>query len=241
MFQKSVFAIVLALAISGRAVAAQKCTNIDATWTLYSTFVDGATATRIYSDGAPYDGTVNSCSTFDAVLNIYSNSRRVVMFNFAGSLLGFSYSAPPAWTGAPFAAGAGKKCGGSPCLTLNIRNILDSGAAPRSQYYVLYTRLTTALQAPDGNNYHLRMENPNTPNIWPNDPTANSPYLNARVIAEHYPATVSQKEYWLVYPEQPTSTNSLSPSPENGVLLSSDSTVNFGQYSMPFFIKISAK
>jgi hypothetical protein len=239
MVRSSIFAIVLAFAVSGRAVAGQKCSNISTTWTLSSTFVDGTTATRIYSDGASYSGSINSCSTSDAVLNISGNSGRVVMFNFAGNLLGYSYSAPPAWTGAPFGSGRGQ-CGGSPCTTVNIRNILDSGAAPRNQYYLLYTRLTTAVHAPDGKDYHLRMENPNTTHVFPNDATANSPFVNARVIVEHFPASGSQKEYWLVYPELPTSTNSLSPSPENGVLLSGDSTVNFGQYSMPFLFTIVA-
>jgi hypothetical protein len=189
---------------------------------------------------------------------------RQVIFDFVGAFLGPTYSQPPysqppysqppAWTkgtpnGPAFASPPSKvrNCGGSPCTVLNIRNILNpSDPNARYGYYRLYTRLFSGLGAPDLQKYYLRMENPLTSDVapTPNDPTANSPYPNARVTVEHYAAYGSQKEYWLVYPETPTSGGSQSPSPspspENSVLLGLDGT-NYGQFSMPFFFKIEAQ
>jgi hypothetical protein len=126
---------------------------------------------------------------------------------------------------------------------LNIRNILDGGNAPRDQYCKLYTKLVSGFVAPDQQGYSLRMESmdPLTSGVapTPNDPTANSPYPNARVVVEHYPASQTQKETWVVYPELPTSGGSQSPSPENGVLLGN--SVNYGQFTMPFYFTIEAQ
>jgi hypothetical protein len=87
------------------------------------------------------------------------------------------------------------------------------------------------------------MQNPETAAgaPGPNFPTANDPYLNARVVVEHYPASGGQKEKWIVYPELPTSAGSQSPSPENGGLFTDGSTVNLGQFSMPFYFTIEVK
>jgi hypothetical protein len=250
MFQKVLFGIGLALAIANYSNAAAPCKDIETVWTLSSTFVDSVTPTRIYSDGSSYANGANgisalikSCSsgTNDAVLSVTSN--RVVMFNFAGAFLGTSYSAPPAWANSgPFASAPtnAKNCTGGPCTLLNIGNILDSGTVDRNQYYILYRRLHSGFVAPDKNFYHLTMQNPATTGVTP-DATANSPYLNSRVIVEHYPATSTQKEKWIVYPELPSSSGSQSPSPENGVLFSNDKTVNYGQFSMPFLFTIEVK
>jgi hypothetical protein len=240
----------LALGICIQVEASGKCSDISTEWTLSSTFVDGS-STRIYSDGRSYvDGStgvsamIRECSgTYDAVLQL--GSGRTFMLNFYGAFLGAD-SQPPLWANSAFPSGNARNCGGSPCTLLNIRNILDGGAAGlRNGYYILYTRMTSAFVAPDSNDYHLRMENPATANVapTPNDPSANSPSSNARVIVEHYPAgyvTPTDQEYWLVYPELPTSTGSMSTSPENAVLLSS-SGVNYGQFSMPFLITITLK
>ena len=155
MFRAIFLGTAATLAIATQAAAAP-CKDIPTVWTMSSTFIDNTTASRIYSDGSSYtDGsqsvwaTIKVCSgTYDAVLIVAANSARKIMFNFVGALLGASSTAPPTWTaGAPFASPAPvanpKECAGSPCTLLNIRNILDSGSAPRNQYYVLYTRLAS--------------------------------------------------------------------------------------------------
>src|SRR5690349_2471650 len=100
------------------AAKAAACQEISTVWTLSSTYVDGTTASRIYSDGlGPYvDGSgatarIRSCSTDDAVLIMGS---RQLMFNFQGALLN---GQPPAWTdGGPFASTPPRvHCSGSPC------------------------------------------------------------------------------------------------------------------------------
>ena len=53
MVQRTILVVTLLLA-SGTYAAAQKCSDISTEWTLYSTFVDNTTATRIYGDGASY-------------------------------------------------------------------------------------------------------------------------------------------------------------------------------------------
>ena len=250
MFRRMILITALALGICIQVEASGKCSDISTEWTLSSSFVDGSFA-RIYSDGKSYvDGSTGvsaliRCSgTYDAVLML--GSGRTFWLNFNGAFLGPGDSQPPFWANSAFASGNAKNCGGSPCTLLNIRNILDGGAAGlRNGYYVLYTRMTSAFVAPDSNDYHLRMENLATANVapTPNDPSANSPYSNARVIVEHYPAgyvNPTDQEYWLVYPELPTSTGTLSTSPENAVLLSS-SGVNYGQFTMPFLITITVK
>ena len=254
MFQKVFLVIAVALGLGTQALAAQSCKDISTAWTLSSTFVDGTTASRVYSDGTDYiDGGQGvsasiKCGTDDAVL-ILSSSRKI-MFNFAGAFLGTSHSTPPSWTSGPAFGSTPstvKNCGGSPCTLLNIRNILDSGTANRNSYYLIYTNLESGFVAPDKNGYSLAMENPATANVvtTPND-SANTPYLNTRVAVEHYAAgngvsTCASKECWLVYPELPTSTGSQSPSPENGTLFSGGKAVNFGEFSMPFFFTIQAK
>ena len=252
MFRTTFLSIAATLAIVAPAAAAP-CKNIPTIWTMSSTFIDNSTASRIYGDGTPYtDGargvsaTIKICSgTHDAVLIV--DSGRTILFNFGGAFLGASSTAPPAWTsGAPFASTPTnvRTCAGSPCTLLNIRNILDSGDAPRNQYYVLYTRLSSALVGPDGISYHLFMHNPATcPGVAcnPDDGSTNSPALNARVVVEHFPANGSSHEYWLVYPETPTLPGSMSPSPENGALMSNDRTINYGQFSMPFLFRIEVK
>jgi hypothetical protein len=169
------------------------------------------------------------------------------MFNFAGAFLGTNGSQPPSWTNSAFASTPPgvNNCGGSPCNVLNIRNILNGSdpAAPRLTYYKIYTELVSGFVAPDLQRYSLRMETPSPSDVasGPHDATANLPFVNARVIVEHYPASGSQKEYWLVYPETPASTDSQSPSPENSVLFGNNATVNYGQFSMPFYFTIQAQ
>jgi hypothetical protein len=249
MYRKVFLGTGLVLAIGSQGLAAQSCKDISTTWTLSSTYVDGTTSTRIYSDGAAYtDGSQGvsasiKCGTDDAVL--IPSSTRKVMYNFTGVFLGTSYSPPPAWTaGGAFGSTPStvKNCSGSPCTVVNIRNILNNGTEDRTKYYILYTKLTSGFVAPDKQSYAVRMENPATAGValGPNDPTANSPYLNARVVVEHYPATSSQKETWLVYPEPPSAAGSQSPSPENAVLFEKGEAVNYGQFSMPFYFIIEA-
>jgi hypothetical protein len=223
------FASLLIIVLGGNPAAkAARCQEISTVWTLSSTYVDATTASRIYSDGlgAYVDGSgatarIRSCSTNDAVLIMGS---RQLMFNFQGAWMN---GQPPAWTNdGPFGSTPPKvhNCGGSPCTLLNIGNILASGTAPRNQYYLLYTRLQSAFIAPDGNRYHLDMSSPTD--------------SNARVVVEHYPASVTANESWLVYPE---TLNASSPSPQNGSLLSDDRSLDYGQFSMPFYINISVK
>jgi hypothetical protein len=248
MYRKVVLGLLLALSIGTEVFAAPHCSNISTVWTLNSTFVDGITGTRIYSDGATYvDGSRGvsasiKCGTDDAVLIV--GGTRKVMFNFAGAFLGTSGSNPPDWTnvGAFASTPPGvNNCGGSPCNVLNIRNILNNGNVDRSSYYKLYTKLVSGFVAPDLQGYSLRMENPSTSDVatGPSDLTANSPYLNARVVVEHYPAASTQKEYWLVYPELPTPTQI--PSAEVAVLFGKGATVNYGQFTMPFYFIIEAQ
>jgi hypothetical protein len=253
MFRRLILFLGVALAIQTQGFAAGKCAAISTEWTISNTFVDGS-PTRLqndgnptYTDGAPGVAASILCTTTDAVLTF---SGRTFMLDFRNAFLGTGYpqsgfAQRPAWTDSFFAANVNQRggCQGSPCTIINIRNILNGGTGPRDQYYVLYTRMTNAFIAPDNTDYHLRMENPATSAVapTPNQPTANTPALNARVIVEHYPASTGVKEYFLVYPEQPTSTGSQSPSPENAVLFSEDATVNFGQFSMPFYFKITVR
>ena len=253
MFQRLILFLGVALALGTQLAAAQKCSDISTEWTISNTFVDGS-PTRLqndgnatYTDGASGVGAQIKCATYDAVLIV---AGRTFMLDFRSAFLGTGYPqsgfAPqPAWTDSFFAANVNKKggCGGSPCTIINIRNILNSGTSPRDQYYLIYTRMTSRFIAPDNVLYHLRMENPLTSSVapTPNNPTANTPAMNARVIVEHYPAAPGVKEYFLIYPELPISTGSQSPSPENAVLLSDDATVNFGQFTLPFYFKITIR
>jgi hypothetical protein len=212
------------------AAKAARCQEISTVWTLSSTYVDGTTASRIYGDGlgSYVDGSgvtarIKSCSTNDAVLTM---GNRQLMFNVQGALLS---GQPPAWTaGGPFASTPPKvkSCSGSPCTLLNIGNILASGTAPRDQYYRLYTHLQSAFIAPepDGIRYHLDMSSPTD--------------TNARVVVDHYPAAGSTKESWVVYPE---TVSAASPSPQSSSLLSDDRSVDWGQFSVPFYLNISVK
>src|SRR5262249_6954624 len=164
---------------------------------------------------------IKSCTSNDAVLTMEG---RQLMFNFQGALLS---GQPPTWTnGAAFASTPPKvhSCSGSPCTLLNIGNILASGTAPRDQYYRLYTTLESAFIAPDGIRHHLDMNSPID--------------SNARVVVDHYPASSNVKESWLVYPEQ---AGTGSPSPQNGSLFSDNRSIDYGQFSMPFYISISVK
>jgi len=226
----------LAVAVAGALIVmggsawakAGPCQEISTVWTLSSVYVDGTTASRIYGDGLGtyVDGSgatarIRSCSTDDAVLLMGS---RQLAFNFQGAFLS---GQPPAWTTGPAFVSTPPKvhnCSGSPCTLLNIGNILASGGAPRNQAYRLYTTLESAFIAPDGARYHLDMKSPTDG--------------NARVVVDHYPASGNVKESWLVYPE-PVGVDS--PSPQNGTLFSDDRSIDYGQFSMPFYINISVK
>ena len=248
MVRAALIASAMALASVSTALAGP-CRDIPTTWTIASVFVDGTTATRIYGDGASYvDGSqgvmaaIKVCSgTNDAVLSM--STGRSVLFNLAGTSLDAS-PLPPAWASAgPFASpavGNRKGCSGSPCTVVNIRNILDSGTAPRDQYYIIHTRLDTGFVAPDSQTYHLPMHNPATADVArdANDSFINFPDVNARVVVEHFPATAQTKEQWHVYAEQPGVD---SPSPENATLVSGDRSVSYGQVSVPFNLTITVK
>ncbi len=251
MFQKMFLAITLALFASAQTMPGQPCHDISTVWTLSSTYVDGIAGSAIYSDGLGsyingqqgVSAVIHTCGThptYDATL-IPSGAKtpRRILFNF-GRFLGTSFSSPPPWTSS--GAFASTPVVNGPLPVVNIRNILDFGTVDRSQPYTLYTRLASGFQAPDGNNYHLRMANPNTSGVapTPNDATANTPYVDAQVVVQHFPATATQKEYWLVYPETQTQGNPSSAA-QVGVLLSWDATVNYGQFSMPFYFIISVK
>jgi hypothetical protein len=230
--QSSALAVALAgvLIAAGGSASAKggPCQEISTVWTLNSVYVDGTTASRIYGDGlGPYvDGSgatarIRSCSTDDAVLIMGS---RQLALNFQGALLG---GQPPAWTTGPAFVSTPPKvhnCGGSPCTLLNIGNILASGTAPRDQAYRLYTTLESAFIAPDGARYHVDMKSPTDG--------------NARVVVDHYPASGNVKESWVVYPE-PAGVDS--PSPQNGTLFSDDRSIDYGQFSVPFYINIAVK
>jgi hypothetical protein len=223
-------AVAGALVAAGGSTSAKTgpCQEISTVWTLSSVYVDGTTASRIYSDGlgSYVDGSgatarIRSCSTDDAVLIM--GSRQLVL-NFQGALLS---GQPPAWTSGPAFASTPPtvhSCAGTPCTLLNIGNILASGSAQRNQTYTLYTTLESAFIAPDGVRYHLDMKSPTDG--------------NARVVVNHYPASGNVKESWLVYPEP---ANVDSPSPQNGSLFSNDRSVDYGQFSMPFYINITVK
>jgi|SRR6516164_1726949 len=221
------------------ATKAAGCTNISTVWTLSSTYTDGTTSapSRITSDmfyagGSPVpyvDGsgvwaTIKSCSTNDAVLIMQT---RQLIFNFLGAYVGGPQ--PPAWTSNsslnPFASTPPRAhCGGSPCTVLNIGNILGSG--DRNSIYMLNTRLESGFVAPDGNWYHLDM-----------DPSLG--FGDTSVFVTHYPATSTTKESWVAYPE---TTFNVSNQPEwVGSLRSGDRSINYGQFSMPFYVTISVK
>jgi hypothetical protein len=250
---------VVTVTIAHPAWAHANCQDFSTVWTLGGTqVIDGVqTATRVYSDGQAYTDRTTGvtahifCSnTFDAVLIV--GSGRTIMLNLtAAYLLDSSYPPPPAWTAnGAFASPPSPhfNCSGSPCTVLNVRNILDFGIAPRNQYYKLYTRLDSAFVAPDKNSYHLPMHNPTTSDVASNsnDAFVNSPFENARVVVQHYPAgqgpqECGTKECWVVEPETPLANGSLSPSPENATLLTNDKSVNYGQFSVPFHFTIAVK
>ena len=84
------------------------------------------------------------------------------------------------------------------------------------------------------------MHNEVTSNVAsdPDDVFVNAPSPNSRVVVQHYPAQGTIKEYWLVYPEAQTPD---SPSPQNGTLLSNNKSINYGQFTMPFYFRIDVK
>jgi hypothetical protein len=224
LFAATVSALVIGTLGGQPAAKGAPCQAISTVWALASTYSDGITGSRVYGDGlgAYTDGSsgvsavINACSTNDAVL-IPGNNRQLD-FNLAGALV---TGQPPAWTqNGSFASPPPrtKNCAGSPCTLLNIQNVLASGTVPRNQPYRIYTTMLSAFIAPDGKRYHLDMQNPTD--------------ANARVVVDHYPASGSVKESWVVYPETAGA---------NASLFSDDRAVDYAQFSAPFYINISVK
>src|SRR5215471_21306316 len=132
--QRPLFAVMVSALVLGAlggypSAKGSACQAISTVWTIASTYIDGTTANRIYSDGLGnyVDGgsgvtaSIKACSTSDAVLIV--GSGRQLDFNLTGALLA---GQPPAWTSnGPFASSPPrvKNCSGSPCTLLNIQNV----------------------------------------------------------------------------------------------------------------------
>jgi len=231
------------LAMAGNGPA--KCKDIPVTWSLSFTYDAGSTpvAATIYSDGAAgsnptYVNGIDSvvaiihvCSgTNDATLDTAPSTNRKIGWNFGQALA--TNNNTPSWSGTSFFDHS----------FLNIRNVLYTppGLGPTDSY-TFTTRMASQLNDKGTNSvkFHLRMENPYDQAVTaaPADPSANTPFLDALVTVQHLPATTTTSETWVVFPD-PSSTPS-----QVGALLQDvkppQSTINVGQYTMPFKFTIS--
>jgi hypothetical protein len=139
----------------------------------------------------------------------------------------------------------------SPALDFYISNILYNynPAATYTFDSYLKTTLKTTVSATIGNGYFFFMENPNAPApVNPPDSIVNSPCSTSLVHVQHIPATDLTKETWIVWPDSDplNSCGSVTGSPvqvgtiegPNSTRKGGQSTVNAGQFVVPFYITI---
>ena len=244
------------------------CQDPSITWTIYSTYSDPLTSLpmtpAITGDGLQTDSggntvytsingkvtaRLNNCGThpsYDATLQLYKG--RTFNVNLAIGLGNDYQKFPPTYSFF--------KQGG----LLNISDIqwCQNNGFPNGCTF--YTRLTSALDGPDGKTYHLRMETPSAVSVtsWLPDLTANCPYATSPVQVVFTPGSLdpSGKDTYVVTPVlQGTNTgtdwtappqssgcpvNSSLPSgtwPAGVAVLiqeTSGNSYNYGQYDVPF-------
>lgn len=231
------------------------CADVATQWIVNDYYTDGTTLNGIRADaGGPYrngqsgvTATIQICNgTNDAIL--MTGSSRQLSFNFGQRLA--SNANTPSWaTGVVTGSGA----------TLHIRRItfVPTGY-DRSQEYSFTTWAGSILPV---KGWNFRMWKPTTDAISDNPATninlaaANGPFTDSPAIVHHCPAnsnaTTGQcvgviKETWFVYPDpNPTTYTDGTPAPQTtvyvGALVNTQKAtpVNGGQFSMPFFLKIS--
>lgn len=231
--------------LAAPSLSAQKgsgCTNPGIQWTINPMYIDNVTANAFQSDGSPY---INGQTGVSAVIYVCSGTNDAVLllsknrhYTLSYSKLLASNSNTPSWA----LSGAPQSMTGE----ANVRNLLYVPAGTdRNQEYSFTTRYQGG----------LIMVNPSpaAPSSAPNLlPIANTPYPDSLVEVHHCPANTNTStcpnitnETWTVYPD-PTATasgtsNTGLPITQVGTLLQTvkGSSVNAGQFSMPFVFTIS--
>lgn len=261
----------LTLVLISLTVAAQAghaCQDTPVVWTIYSNYTDPGTglaiASAITGDGAQldssgntvYSGTsvlarLNNCGThpsYDATLELASGKHPRTFNVNLGTQLGNDYQKfPPTFS-------FFKETG-----LLNISDIMwcQNNGLPNGCTF--YTGMTSAITGPDGNTYHLRMEDSSVSiTSWTPDATANCPYATSPVQVVFTPGsrTASGRDTYVVTPVlRGTNTGSgwIAPPQTNGcpvntslpagtwpaaigVLIqgTTGNSYNYGQYDTPF-------
>jgi hypothetical protein len=240
----------LALSLAGGIHAGSCNLNVPLQWTINPMYVDGATASAITGDGAPYangqagvTAIINVCSgTNDATLVL--SSPRNITFDF-GKVLA-SNGNTPSWANGGSVTGAGQ---------LNINNIVFVPAGyTRADEYSFTTRMGSLV--PAKGSWNLRMYAPVTDassasNTWVT--TANTPYTSSLVDVHHCPANSTAAsgvcagivhETWFAYPDPASAGSSATGLPVSQVAALENtskptSPLNAGQFSVPFYFVIS--
>lgn len=217
-----------------------KCTQIPVQWSVNNTYVDPLIASLVTNDGsAAYvngqsgvSAVISTCGSNDAIITV--SGARAIRFNFTDPLSTNS-NTPDGLVGSTVNA-----------ASVNIRNVRYLYNATGDYGF------TTRMGANLVNLGPFRMVNPASQAIPPqtDDPIANTPNATALVYVHHCPKSASpfgtcpalSHETWFVYPDLPLATG---PARFAGSLILTvgngkhATTVNAGQFSMPFNIAIS--
>jgi hypothetical protein len=245
MFRMTLAALIAALAAA--AAPPNNCTTVPVQWTVNNTYIDGVTPSQVINDGsAAYvngqsgvSASISTCGNNDAILAL-TGSQRSVSFQFTEPLYTDQYT-PAGLSGSTLHVDS-----------VNVRNILYQHNAATE--YTFTTRL--------GSNFlnlgPFRMVNLGSQAVAPGeggDNVANTPYADALVYVHHCPKSsvpagacpALNHETYFVYPDQTTfgtaptgftiaQTGTLILTEGNG---KNASTVNAGEFSMPFYFAIS--
>lgn len=237
----------------GKGGGGGECQNTPLRWEMADSYPGFTSA--ITSDGSAY---VHGSSGVEAVIQVCSGSgdatlrvggkgknARKITFDFNNRLA--STSATPAWAVGPVTGAA----------FVNIRSLaFEFNAGDRDTDYSFTTWMGSTPPAPSGS-WGLHMLNPVTDaNVGgPEDPlfpSANNPYLEAKVIVQHCTAGSSAisgpcvgvtNETWFVSPD-PSEINPVPNAVNIAELVDKSSLsnpVNAGQFAFPFFFVISVQ
>jgi hypothetical protein len=246
MLRTTLVALIATLAAT--AARPSTCTTSPVQWTVNNIYIDGVTPSQVTNDGsAAYingqsgvTATISTCGNEDAVIAL-TGSQRSVSFQFTAPLYTDQYT-PAGLNGSALHVDS-----------VDVRNILYQHDAA-SEY-----TFTTRLGANFVNLGPFRMVNLGSQAIPPGeggDNVANTPYADALVFVHHCPKSTVPAgacpalghETYFVYPDPATfgtsSQTGLTVAQTGTLLLTegkgkSATTVNAGEFSMPFYFAIS--
>jgi hypothetical protein len=237
----------LALAVVTTAVYAGNCHNPPLIFTISSQYQDPSTLlpynAGILSDGqGDYvngNGVVADITTCNGsnTATLSPGTTRYVIFDFRNAVA--TNSNTPPWTSTPL-------------LFVSISNILYNYNPTATYSFTTYLKTTLkATTTATTLNGYFNLENPNAVAPFnPPDSNINTPCLTSLVNVQHIPATSSTKETWIAWPDSNPANSSCGGAVNGtpvqvGTLLvpssshkGGESTVNAGQFTVPFYITI---